>query len=96
MEVKTPNPHDTIARAGRAERELELTTEIFAGLRQAMLEQIASSGVEHVAKREKLFMGIQSLEAVRKMLMGCVSAGAVAEHALNYEVEMAKAGFTQP
>lgn len=82
---------ETIIRGGQAQVELGMTEEAFAGLRAAMLEKIATSAFSAQAERERLYMGIQSLDAVRKMLKMMVAAGDHAELMANLQAE-----FTSP
>jgi len=66
----------------RAWSELEQTAAAFARVRAAMVEEIIKTGPDHVAKRERLIVGCQIIDAVRDALRNVVDNGRVAEAAL--------------
>lgn len=68
----------TVARGERARAELVLTEAALVGLRQAALEEIVVTPPEAVAKRERLIVCAQVIDAVRRALQESVDAGEVA------------------
>jgi hypothetical protein len=71
-----------VARGESARVELALTEAALAGLRQAALEEIVATPPEAVAKRERLIVCAQVIDAVRRALQESVDAGEVAEYRL--------------
>lgn len=67
-------------RGERARAELALTEAAFAGLRQAALEEVVATPPEAVAKRERLIVCAQVIDAVRQALQESVDAGEVANY----------------
>jgi hypothetical protein len=86
------NDEAAVRAAHRAQQELTQTEAAFTGLRQAMIDQWSQTASDQEHKREKLFLAVQTLDAVRKALLETVAAGEVA----NYVVELAKQGLTSP
>jgi hypothetical protein len=76
------NDHETVERADRAKRELELTSESFEKLRAKMVEELIACPVGQDLKIAKLHMGLQMIDAVRKSLVDMVINGTVAAHAI--------------
>lgn len=72
----------TISRGDRARAELVLTEAALAGLRQAALEEIVVTPPEAAAKRERLIVCAQVIDAVRRALQESVDAGEVASYRL--------------
>lgn len=68
---------DVTRRAAQARIEMDETETAFTALRAAMLEEIATSSLAHQDKRERLYLGIQALDGVRKALRQLVDAGLV-------------------
>lgn len=75
------SPEERALRANRASIELPQTEIAFAELRDAIVEKWAATSVDHVATREKLFLSIQALDAVRKALMRSAADGVMLRHA---------------
>jgi hypothetical protein len=67
-----------IARGHRAERELELTRSAFERLKTAAIEEWTSTAMDQVAKREKLFIVVSTLDAVRTALLQVADDGKMA------------------
>lgn len=67
-----------VSRGERARAELALTEAALAGLRQAALEEIVVTPPEAAAKRERLIVCAQVIDAVRRALQESVDAGEVA------------------
>lgn len=80
MTDRTPEELAAIAGAGQARAELAQTEEAFAKVRAGMLEVIAKSDLGESVLREKLYMGVQMLDAVKKMLLDTAAGGDVAEY----------------
>jgi hypothetical protein len=80
------NDQTTVARGAQARAELTMTEEALAGLRQAALEEIVVTPPEAVAKRERLVVCAQVIDAVRRALQESVDAGEVA----NYRLRLAE------
>lgn len=74
--------HEAAARGERAKQELGLSERAFAGLRQAALEEIVAAPPEAAAKRERLIVCVQIIDAVRRALQEAVDAGEVANYRL--------------
>jgi hypothetical protein len=75
-----------VARGERARAELSLTEAALAGLRQAALEEIVVTPPEAAAKRERLIVCAQVIDALRRALQESVDAGEVA----NYRLRLAE------
>lgn len=84
--------HEVRARGAKARQELELTDQAFAGLRQAALEEIVATSPDQVAKRERLVICAQLIDAVRKALQASIDAGEVA----NYRLMLAEQNLIRP
>jgi hypothetical protein len=69
-------------RGERARQELALTETALAGLRQAALEEIVTTPPEAAAKRERLIVCAQVIDALRRALQESVDAGEVANYRL--------------
>lgn len=80
---------DTIRRAERAGRELAETAAAFERLRGAMVDELLASPVVETALRERLYLGVQVLDGVRRALHEAVSAGEMA----NYRLMLAEQGL---
>jgi hypothetical protein len=80
---------ETLRVAERAATELTQTSAAFDRLRAAMVEELLASAVGNAAVREKLYLGVQVLDGVRRALQEAVSAGEVA----NYRVLLAEQGL---
>lgn len=81
------------ARGQRAQVELTETAAAFAGLRAAMLEEIVKSGIKDSAFRDKLILGVQSIDSIRKALMKAVQAGNDAQTIGAYHNMLAEQNF---
>lgn len=68
-----------IALGHRAKAELDVTARAFAHLRGVMLEEIAASQPHQADRRERLYQGLQVLDAVKTALTRAVSAGEAAQ-----------------
>jgi hypothetical protein len=66
-----------IARASQAKLELRETEEAFRRVREAMVAQLFASPVTAALEREKLYLGVQALDAVREVLARVVDAGEI-------------------
>jgi hypothetical protein len=71
-----------IARAGRAERELELTRQAFAQLRAAALEELVGTALGQQDKRERLYVVASMIDGVQGALQRMIDDGLVAREAL--------------
>lgn len=78
--------HQTAARGEAAKAELLLTREALSGLRQAALEEIVITPPDQSAKRERLVVCAQVIDALRRALEESVDAGEVA----NYRLKLAE------
>lgn len=78
------------AAGGRAGRELAETEDAFDKLRAAMIAEWASTRVDQTDTREKLFLAVQTLDAVRAALIKMVDAG----EAANARLELAAQRLT--
>lgn len=74
--------HERIAKGQRASRELEMTGEAFAKVRAAILNELAATSPAQPEKILTLHMAAQNLDAVKSALMGVVTDGQIAEHAV--------------
>ena len=72
---------DLRREAAKAQQELTQTEAAFAAVRRAMVDRLLGSAVADGAAREKLYLGVQSLDAVRKVLFDVI-AGAQIEEAV--------------
>jgi Spy/CpxP family protein refolding chaperone len=88
--------HHDVARGHRAARELELTEQAFDQLRQAVMEEWASSSSAHVDKREKLWATVNILDSVRQALMRMVDSGRIAEAAISAREALAGSDLLRP
>lgn len=86
------NDHALVAKGHRAQQELELTAEALAGLRQAALEEIVVTPAEHHAKRERLIICAQVIDALKQALQESVDSGEVA----NYRLKLAEQNLLRP
>lgn len=66
---------DVVRRAAQAASELTVTEEVFAQLRAAIIEKWSSTGVDQVETREKMFLSVQAVDAVRSALLRAVADG---------------------
>jgi DNA-binding protein Fis len=66
---------EAVRRGHLAQSELNLTEEVFASIRQGMLDKLLSSSLGDQALRERLYMGINGLDLVRKTLKDIVLNG---------------------
>jgi len=76
------NDEQALAQAHKAKAELELTDAAFTTLRTAMLDKLVATAIDQPVVREKLYLAVQTLDAVRQTLFETVQNGIVAEHAL--------------
>lgn len=74
--------HERIAKGQRASRELEMTSEAFAKVRAAILNELAATSPSNPDKILKLHMAAQNLDAVKSALLGVAQDGQIAEHAI--------------
>lgn len=88
--------HDDIARARRAEQELQSTAAAFDAVRQALITTLSQTPVGADAKILKLHMSLQNLAAVREALMKTIAAGEHAGFARAAEDAIAVTGLTRP
>jgi hypothetical protein len=79
--------------ARKAKAELSIVSGAFDGIEAAMMTEMFGTAIEHTAKRDKLFVAIKTVRAVREHLMRAVTDG---EAIANYQVIMAQAGMTSP
>jgi hypothetical protein len=70
------------ALAGRAGLELELTSDAFDRLRAGAIEEWTQTSPGHVEKREKLWIVVSTLDAVRGALKRMVADGELANAAI--------------
>ena len=71
------------SRAKAVKREFPETDAAFGRVRQAMIERLVTSPVTAAEEREKLFLSVQVLDAVRKSLVDAIGLGSEAiEHYL--------------
>lgn len=82
----------TAARGERAMTELAETAAAFERLRAAMIEELVATPVGQTLKIERLHMGLQQLDGVRKALVQVVNHGAVARQALASETGLLRPG----
>jgi hypothetical protein len=68
---------DVQGKASRAGIELRETAEIMASLRQNAFETIAASPFDAEKQREKLYLFVQTIDAVKKALQAAVDAGLI-------------------
>lgn len=78
--VSKPTPAELISRGRQAATELERTQEAFDAVRRTLLEAIATTALDNVAGRERLYLSVCLLEPVRAMLIAAVTNGVAAEH----------------
>lgn len=84
--------HSTAARGERARAELEMTAAALKGLRQAALEEIVITPPDHAAKRERLIVCAQVIDALKAALQDSIDAGEVA----NYRLKLAEQNLLRP
>ena len=70
---------DSHRTAVKAQQELTQTDAAFAAVRQAMVDRLLNSAVADGAVREKLYLGVRSLDAVRKVLFDVIAGGQIEE-----------------
>lgn len=68
---------DEIARAERTRREFNETDAAFQAVRDAMVSRLLGSSVTETEIRERLYFGVQVLDAVRKAMMDAISTGEI-------------------
>lgn len=83
---------EILAQAHRSAGELRETAQVFADLRAAMIEKMVSTTLDQQHMREKLFMAIQSLDAVKSALFQAAQSAEI----VNYTVLLAERGLTNP
>lgn len=71
-----------VAKGHAAERELNETREAFAKVKEAAITALIATSTGQEAKRERLIVTCQILDAVQAALLDVVSTGAVAAHAI--------------
>lgn len=76
-------PDQAITEGQRAKRELEVTSQAFEDVKQALLEAIGATTLLDTAGREKLYCCIQVLPHVRSMLEKAVNDGVAAQYDAN-------------
>lgn len=76
----TAEEHREAARADQAAMELRETEKAFDEVRKGLFEAIATSKLGEHELREKCFMAVQALDAVRGILVQVASAKAMIEH----------------
>lgn len=81
-----------LAAAEHAAGELQQTGAAFDRLRGAMIDELLASPVAQTVLREKLYLGVQVLDGVRRALHEAVSAGEVANYRALLQVEGLSAG----
>jgi hypothetical protein len=84
--------HEAVAKGEQARRELALTEAAFAGLRQAALEEIVATPPDQQAKRERLIICAQVIDALKKALLEAVDGGEVA----SYRLKLAEQNLLRP
>jgi len=80
MTDHTPEEAQEAARGRQAAFELRETEKAFADVRQGLFEVIAKSALGEQELREKCFLAVQSLDAVKKALVEVAAGAAVADH----------------
>lgn len=80
MTDHTPEELAAIARGSQAREELALTAEAFAKVRAGLLEVIAKSAIGETTLREKVYMGVQVIDAMHKLLEEEAAGGVVADY----------------
>lgn len=69
-----------IRKAARAGIEYAETAWAFAAMRAELIERWVGSTSGETAHREKLFVAVQTLDAVQKALLASIDNGKVARH----------------
>ena len=72
---------DIRTRASTAKLELRETEAAFDAVRGAMIDALIATSPTEDRTREALYLGVQSLDAVRKALRQVIDAGALDEAA---------------
>ncbi len=70
------------ARGSKAAAELELLEEAFAKLEAAAIEEWKQTPIGQIDKREKLYLVVNTSQAVKRALLKIVQAGEIARIAL--------------
>lgn len=80
--MSEPTPDDIHAAdlARLARSELEATEDAFDTIRAEALEALATSALGESLLREKLYLSVQAIDAVRDRLRQHVANGVMAEH----------------
>ncbi|MBI3678096.1 MAG: hypothetical protein HY243_15920 [Proteobacteria bacterium] len=63
-----------------ARREYEQTESAFAKVRTAMVERLFKTPVGAGEERERLYMSVQTLDAVREALMTAMTTGEIEQY----------------
>ena len=66
---------DVIAKGHAAKHELTETEDAFARVRAALVAKLWGSTLDQSEERERLFMAVQALDAVRTVMREAVDAG---------------------
>ena len=72
---------DTRSRAAAAKKELTETEKAFAAIRLAMIDKLIATQVSQTLEREKLYLGVNALDAMREALMAVVDSGRIEDAA---------------
>lgn len=72
---------DDKSRARTAKAELTETDAAFEAVREAMIKRLVKSAQSAADERERLYQGIQVLDALRQHMVNRIAAGQVAERA---------------
>ena len=68
---------ERLARANRAEVELQLTSSLFDDMESALIAKWRATSPDQTATREKMHQAVQVIDTVRKALMRAVQDGEV-------------------
>jgi hypothetical protein len=80
------------AHARAAEAELRVTAAAFDEIRAAVIEKWAATGLDQAATREKFYLSVQCIDAVKKALLRAVQDGEVVRHSQEMAALLAPAG----
>jgi len=92
LEFCMTEDREAVARGERARSELALTAAALKGLRQAALEEVVVTPPEQAAKRERLIVCAQVIDALKAALQESVDAGEVA----GYRLKLAEQNLLRP
>ena len=68
---------DVMRRAERAKRELRETEIAFNEVRSVLVTKLLSSGLDESDKRERLYLAVQVLDAVRSAMRDVMAGGEI-------------------